>query len=50
MIEQELNNGQPVPARDVADARRTITDLALEIAGRGEIEIRSQEDEQDLVS
>ena len=50
MIESELNNGQPVPARDVADARRSIVELALDFAGRGELEIRSQEDEQDLVS
>ena len=50
MIEQELNNGQAVPARNVADARRTIADLALELAGRGEIEIRSGDGEEDLVS
>jgi flagellar motor switch protein FliG len=48
MIEQELNNGQPVPAREVAEARRGITDLALEMAGRGEIEIRAQE--EDLIT
>ncbi len=45
MIETELNNGQAVPARDVAEARRSIVDLALEHAARGEIEIRSQEEE-----
>lgn len=45
MIEQELNNGQPVPARDVGDARRAITDLALEMASRGDIEIRSEEED-----
>ncbi len=49
MIEQELNNGQPVPARDVADARRVITDLALAMAGRGEIDIRG-DTEQDMVA
>ena len=48
MIEAELNNGQPLPARDVNEARRVVTDLALEMAGRGEIEIRSEE--QDLIS
>jgi flagellar motor switch protein FliG len=45
MIEQELNNGQAVPARDVIEARRAIIDLALEHAARGEIEIRNQEEE-----
>ena len=42
MIEQELNNGQAVAQRDVLDARRLVTDLALDMAGRGEIEIRSE--------
>ena len=45
MIEQELNNGQSVPARDVIAARRSIVDLALDHAARGEIEIRNQEEE-----
>jgi flagellar motor switch protein FliG len=45
MIEQELNNGQAVPAREVIEARRAIVDLALEHASRGEIEIRNQEEE-----
>lgn len=49
MIEQELNNGQPVPARNVAEMRRAITDTALELAARGEIEIRTEDDEE-LVS
>lgn len=40
MVEQELNNGQPASRRDVAEARRTITDLALDMAGRGEIDVR----------
>jgi flagellar motor switch protein FliG len=45
MIEQELSSGQPVPAREVAEARRTITDLALAMAGRGEIDIRGDGEE-----
>ncbi len=49
MIEQELNNGQAVPARNVTEARRAITEQALELAARGEIEIRS-EDEEELIS
>ncbi len=49
MIEQELNSGTPVRAREVNDARRAITDMALEMAGRGEIEIRAEE-EEDYIS
>jgi flagellar motor switch protein FliG len=45
MIEQELNNGQPVPQREVTEARRVVTDLAMEMANRGEIEIRAQEED-----
>ena len=44
MVEQELNNGQPASQRDVAEARRAITNLALEMAGRGEIEVRGQDE------
>jgi flagellar motor switch protein FliG len=50
MIEQELNNGQPVPARDVNEARRTVTDLALDLAGRGEIEIRTEGEDGDFIT
>jgi flagellar motor switch protein FliG len=51
MIEQELNSGQPKPAREVNDARRFITDLALEMASRGEIEIRGGDGEpEELIS
>jgi flagellar motor switch protein FliG len=39
MIDVELETGEPVPQRDVTEARRAITDLALEMAGRGEIEL-----------
>lgn len=42
MIEQELNSGQPVPQREVTEARRVVTDMALDMASRGEIEIRGQ--------
>src|SRR5690606_27581298 len=45
MVEQELNDGRAVPARDVTDARRFIADLALEMAGRGDIELNSESDE-----
>lgn len=45
MVEQELNDGQAMAAKDVIEARRTITDLALEMAGRGEIELNSETDD-----
>ncbi len=41
MVEQELLGSEPSSQRDVAEARRLITDLALEMAGRGEIELNS---------
>jgi flagellar motor switch protein FliG len=46
MTEQELNNSQPVRQREVAEARRAITDLVLEMASRGEIDIRDGEDDE----
>jgi flagellar motor switch protein FliG len=50
MIEQELSSAQPVPQREVNSARRTVTDMALEMAGRGEIEIAAGEEEEVMVS
>lgn len=49
MVEQEMANSEPVPARDVAEARRTVTDLALDMAGRGEIEINTGAEEDAYV-
>lgn len=49
MVEQELNSGQPAAQRDVLEARRGITDLALEMAGRGEIELNSGDEEGDFL-
>lgn len=49
MVEQEMANSEPVLARDVSDARRTITDLALEMAGRGEIELNTGGEEDTYV-
>jgi flagellar motor switch protein FliG len=46
MVEQELSSGDPASQRDVAEARRAITDLALEMAGRGDIELNSDSDEE----
>jgi len=47
MIDQELNNGQPVAQREVTEARRAITDVALDLAARGEIEINRGADEEE---
>lgn len=49
MVEQELSSSEPASARDVAEARRAITDLALEMAGRGEIELNSGGEEDAYV-
>lgn len=47
VVETELASGQPVSQREVLEARRFITDLALDMAGRGEIEL-APEDEQEI--
>lgn len=44
MVEHELNGKEPASQRDVLEARRSITDLALEMAGRGEIELNPEND------
>jgi len=48
MVEAELETGEPVHQRDVAEARRAVTDLALEMAGRGEIELNPDGDDAAL--
>lgn len=45
-VESELSAGQPIPQREVLEARRAITDMALDMAGRGEIDLAS-DNEQD---
>lgn len=45
MVEHELANGEPVGQKDVIEARRAVTDLALEMAGRGEIELNPDQEE-----
>jgi flagellar motor switch protein FliG len=45
MVEHELNSGEPVHQKDVIEARRAITDLALEMAGRGEIELNPEQED-----
>jgi flagellar motor switch protein FliG len=49
MVEHELNGGEPAAQKDVTEARRSITDLALEMAGRGELEINSGGEVEALV-
>ncbi|SDA11359.1 flagellar motor switch protein FliG [Methylobacterium sp. UNC378MF] len=39
LVEHELEGGEPATQRDVLEARRFITDQALEMAARGEIEL-----------
>ncbi len=50
IVEFELNSGEPATQRDVLEAHRTITDLALEMAGRGEIELNPKQDESTYYS
>ena len=49
MVEHELNGGEPAAAKDVMEARRSITDLAMEMAGRGEIEINAGGEVETLI-
>lgn len=50
IVEQELASSEPAPQREVAEARRFVTDLALEMAGRGEIELNSDNDEDAYIN
>jgi flagellar motor switch protein FliG len=49
MVEHELGVGEPSPQREVLEARRAITDLALEMAGRGEIELNPENFDEPVV-
>ncbi len=49
IIEHELATGEPASQRDVLAARRAITDLALEMAGRGEIDLNPKQDEGEYI-
>jgi flagellar motor switch protein FliG len=49
IVEHELDNGEPISQRDVQEARRMITDLALDMAGRGEIELNPDQDDDSYV-
>jgi flagellar motor switch protein FliG len=46
LVEHELASGEASPQRDVLEARRVITDLALEMAERGEIELNPEQEDQ----
>lgn len=45
IAEHELAGGEPAAQRDVLQARSAITNLALEMAGRGEVELNPKPDE-----
>ena len=49
MVEHELNGGEPAAQRDVMEARRGITDMAMDMAGRGEIEINPGGEDEALI-
>jgi flagellar motor switch protein FliG len=45
-VEAELARNEAAPQRDVADARREIVNIALEMAGRGELQLKAGSEEQ----
>lgn len=46
VVESELGRNEAAPQRDVTDARRQIANMALELAGSGEIELKPPAEEQ----
>ncbi|RTM13145.1 MAG: flagellar motor switch protein FliG, partial [Bradyrhizobiaceae bacterium] len=46
VVEHELAIGEPSNQRDVLEARRVITDLALELAEKGEIELNPEQEDE----
>ena len=46
LVEHELSSGIPANQKEILEARRTITDLALDMAGRGEIELNPDQEDQ----
>jgi len=50
MVEQELATGEPATQREVSEARRKITDLALAMGQRGEIDLSTGDEDGALVS
>jgi flagellar motor switch protein FliG len=49
LVEHELEGGEPVAQRDVLEARRSITDQALEMAARGEIELSATDSDDTYI-
>lgn len=49
MVEQELNTGEASTSREVNDARRKITDLALSMGQRGEIDLSTGDEDGELL-
>ena len=48
-VESELGRNEAAPQRDVAEARREIVSMALEMAGRGEIQLKASEQQSDMM-
>jgi flagellar motor switch protein FliG len=46
VVEHELATGEPSNQRDVLEARRVITDLALDLAEKGEIELNPEQEDE----
>jgi flagellar motor switch protein FliG len=46
LVENELNNGGGSPQREIINARRLISDLVLEMAERGEIQLNPTSDDE----
>lgn len=49
MVEQELTSGEPSTQREVNEARRKITELALAMGQRGEIDLSTGDEDGELV-
>ena len=50
MVEAELQGGTMPPAREIAEARRSIVDTVLKMAAKGGIELRPPDDDVDAVT
>jgi len=48
MVEQELASSEPASQRDVVKARRAIADTALSMAEKGEIELNSAGEDEEV--
>lgn len=49
MVEQDLAGGEPATQREVTEARRAITDRALALGQRGEIDLSTGDDDGELL-